>query len=97
VACRVWLRLRVYHSAANPPRVVCTSQAALSSSLPFYAIAVSNGYFAYDTWDMLQNGMAAETPYLMLHHVALLITFTLGCWKVACGLARPPRACVLRS
>jgi hypothetical protein len=40
------------------------AQASTTSMLPLLSIAFSNGYFAYDTWDMIQvcKPLAAASP-----------------------------------
>ena len=48
--------------------------------LPFVAIAVSAGYCAVDTYDMINNGQCKVYFYLIVHHAGILLSFTIGCY-----------------
>lgn len=41
----------------------------------FLATAVSTGYFAYDLWDYMLNGLYAKSPGIIVHHVVVLICY----------------------
>ncbi|KAG7384246.1 TLC domain-containing protein 1 [Phytophthora pseudosyringae] len=41
----------------------------------FLATAVSTGYFAYDLWDYVLNGLYVKSPGIILHHVVVLICY----------------------
>ncbi|KAL3673826.1 hypothetical protein V7S43_001516 [Phytophthora oleae] len=41
----------------------------------FLATAVSTGYFAYDLWDYVLNGLYIKFPGIILHHVVVLICY----------------------
>ncbi|KAF4323753.1 hypothetical protein BBO99_00000875 [Phytophthora kernoviae] len=41
----------------------------------FLATGVSTGYFAYDLWDYVLNGLYAKSPGIILHHVVVLICY----------------------
>ncbi|CAH0478446.1 unnamed protein product [Peronospora belbahrii] len=38
----------------------------------FVATSVSTGYFAYDLWDYVVNGLYIKSPGIVLHHVVVL-------------------------
>ncbi|KAE8883246.1 hypothetical protein PF005_g13626 [Phytophthora fragariae] len=41
----------------------------------FLATAVSTGYFAYDLFDYMLNGLYVKSPGIILHHVVVLICY----------------------
>ncbi|RLN96291.1 hypothetical protein BBJ28_00024772 [Nothophytophthora sp. Chile5] len=41
----------------------------------FVATAVSTGYFAYDLWDYVLNGLHVKSPGIVLHHAVVLICY----------------------
>ncbi|KAL4152379.1 hypothetical protein PRNP1_009310 [Phytophthora ramorum] len=41
----------------------------------FLATAVSTGYFAYDLWDYVLNGLYVKSPGIILHHVVVLVCY----------------------
>ncbi|RLN44362.1 hypothetical protein BBJ28_00012635 [Nothophytophthora sp. Chile5] len=41
----------------------------------FVATAVSTGYFAYDLWDYVLNGLYVKSPGIVLHHAVVLICY----------------------
>ncbi|KAK1948449.1 TLC domain-containing protein 2 [Phytophthora citrophthora] len=41
----------------------------------FLATAVSTGYFAYDLWDYMLNGLYVKSPGIIVHHVVVLICY----------------------
>lgn len=43
--------------------------------MEFLATAVSTGYFAYDLWDYVLNGLYIKSPGIVLHHVVVLICY----------------------
>jgi hypothetical protein len=53
-------------------------------------VAVSQGYFAYDLWDMLRTGMYRFSPPILVHHVVIL-----ACVAVAWATAVAERVLIL--
>ncbi|KUF85004.1 TLC domain-containing protein 2 [Phytophthora nicotianae] len=41
----------------------------------FLATSVSTGYFAYDLWDYVLNGLYVKSPGIVVHHVVVLICY----------------------
>ncbi|KAF1794467.1 Fis1, C-terminal tetratricopeptide repeat [Phytophthora cactorum] len=49
----------------------------------FLATSVSTGYFAYDLWDYVLNGLYVKSPGIILHHVVVLICYISALTKTA--------------
>lgn len=48
----------------------------------YTALCFSNGYFAYDQWDMLRYHLySGWIPSILVHHLILLICFTLALYR----------------
>ncbi|CAI5715582.1 unnamed protein product [Hyaloperonospora brassicae] len=42
----------------------------------FITTAISTGYFAYDLWDYVLNGLYVKSPDIVFHHVVVLVCYT---------------------
>eukprot|EP01138_Halocafeteria_seosinensis_P002266 gb/GECG01002319.1/.p1 GENE.gb/GECG01002319.1/~~gb/GECG01002319.1/.p1 ORF type:complete len:354 (+),score=24.43 gb/GECG01002319.1/:1-1062(+) len=73
----VWTVWRAWNEYTNPDANWVMSP---KSRAPLWTISVSVGYFAYDTWDMLQAGALTGSPDLIVHHAVLLLCLGLGLW-----------------
>ncbi|KAG7399875.1 TLC domain-containing protein 1 [Phytophthora boehmeriae] len=45
------------------------------TEIEFLATGVSTGYFAYDLWDYMLNGLYVKSPGIILHHVVVLVCY----------------------
>lgn len=46
-----------------------------ATSGEYLTTSVSTGYFAYDLWDYVHNGMYVKSPSIVLHHVVVLFCY----------------------
>lgn len=48
------------------------------SVLPRLTVAISLGYFGYDTYDMIQTGLYVKSMHIIVHHFTMCLVFGLG-------------------